>query len=201
MTTYSSVEAFYAADPRRLASGEADFGIWWLDETLWPYWRVSYVHATGEVYAAQHGGPGPGIVEVLGVVPPDEEHIGPRYDQFKRYYRTLARILEGWADHLGQRGSLAWVRERLAPYRREQKMERYTPGMRENPYDITTEANGQARLWVNEGQGSGPIQLDTSRFLYLGDTWTRWELHSTYFSRQEAEEARLGLEHDMEGPT
>jgi hypothetical protein len=110
-TTYRSLEEFYGANASRRASGEADYGVWWHGDSPWPCWRVSYVHTTGEVYAAQLGGEGK--VEILGVVPPDEEHIGPHHQPWERYYRTLDKILEGWAGHCGQPGGLAWVRERL----------------------------------------------------------------------------------------
>jgi len=110
VTTYRSLEEFYGANPARRASGEADYGVWWLGDSPRPHWRVSYVHATGEVYAAQLGGE----VEVLGVVPPDEEHIGALDQPWEPYYRTLDKILDGWAEHCGQPGGLAWVRERLA---------------------------------------------------------------------------------------
>lgn len=106
-TTYLRLDDFYHDDPRRCSSPEADYGVWWTEApTAWPRWRVSYVKQTGEVYAVQmeEGG----RVEVLAVVPPDPDKI---------YYRTLDHILEGWAEHCGELGSLAWVRERLAPYR------------------------------------------------------------------------------------
>ena len=99
MTTFPNIEAFYDADPRRRHSGEADFGIWWTNGPRWPNWRVSYIQATGEVYAVSAQGP----VEVLGTVPPDE---GPSY------YRTLDNLLDGWSDEFGR--PLSWVRERLS---------------------------------------------------------------------------------------
>ncbi|MDP2946149.1 MAG: hypothetical protein Q8N61_01690 [bacterium] len=112
MKTYANSEEFYHEDPRRRSSGEADYGVWWLaDERSRSHWRVSYVHATGEVYAVELGGAGP--VEVLGIVPPDEEHVGPHHRPWERYYRTLDKILEGWAEHCGQPGGLKWVKERL----------------------------------------------------------------------------------------
>ena len=102
--TYPSLEAFYAADERRRRSGEADFGIWWTDGAPWPRFRVSYVRATGEVYALMQGNGG--TVEVLGIVPPDEDVPEGLY------YRTLDRILAGWADQRPPR--LSWMRDRLA---------------------------------------------------------------------------------------
>lgn len=111
---YQSLSEFYAADPRRASSGEADYGCWWMADSPWPKFRVSYVRATGEVYALKLGDrplgdrPGEGRVEVLGVVPPDKgEH----------YYATLDRILDTWAEHCGSDlHGLSWVQERLALY-------------------------------------------------------------------------------------
>lgn len=100
MNTYPNIEAFYSEDEARRRSGESDYGVWWTNEQRWPTWRVSYVQATGEVYAVQLQGMG--RVEVLGVVPPDQEEI---------YYRTLDKLLAGWSEE-GAR-SISWVRERL----------------------------------------------------------------------------------------
>jgi len=97
--TYTSIEAFYADKPERAQSGEADYGVWWTAPGLsWPKWRVSYVHKTGEVYAVQLAGPG--LLKILGIVPPDTEGS---------YYQTLDRILEGWADAIHKPGSLIWI--------------------------------------------------------------------------------------------
>jgi hypothetical protein len=98
MNTFPNIEVFYDDDPRRRRSGESDYGVWWTDGARrWPNWRVSYIQATGEVYAKSVNGP----VEILGVVPPDPG---------QHYYRTLDKLLEGWSE-----GGLdlSWVRERL----------------------------------------------------------------------------------------
>ena len=100
LNTYPNIEAFYNDDPRRRLSGESDYGVWWTNGPRWPTWRVSYIQATGEVYAVE--GIQGGRVEVLGVVPPDEG----RY-----YYHTLDKLLDGWAEEAGR--PLSWVRERL----------------------------------------------------------------------------------------
>ncbi len=99
MTSYLNIEAFYDEDPRRRRSGEADYGVWWTNGKPWPYWRVSYVQTTGEVYAEEGQG---GRVVTLGVVPPDQDDI---------YYRTLNKVLDGWSEELVR--PLSWVRERL----------------------------------------------------------------------------------------
>jgi len=82
-----NIEEFYNEDPRRRASGEADYGVWWMNELPFPKHRVSYIQATGEVYSVQLV-PG-GAVDVLGQVKPDDSDL---------YYRTLDRILDGWPD-------------------------------------------------------------------------------------------------------
>ena len=105
MNTYPNIEAFYSENEARRRSGEADYGVWWHDGVRAEFWRVSYVQATGEVYAVNHHH---GWVEVLGIVEPDPEGS---------YYQTLDRLLEGWSEHCGKLNSLAWVREKLAPFK------------------------------------------------------------------------------------
>ena len=75
---------------------------------------MSYIQATGEVYAAEQWGPC--RVRVLGIVPPDPDER--RWDgspwEGKHYYRTLNQILDGWADPDITSHDLAWVEQRLA---------------------------------------------------------------------------------------
>jgi hypothetical protein len=120
---FPSIEAFYDARPERRTSGEADYGVQWQANGLrWPKWRVSYIQATGEIYAdRQSSGPErwAGTVRVLGVVPPDPGP-GPgaagslQWNHENRYYRTLDVILDGWADPDISGHDLAWVEQRLA---------------------------------------------------------------------------------------
>ena len=108
MNFYPSLEAFYSANEARRRSPEADYGVWWRDDRRSGYCRVSYVRATGEVYAVHIGGQEQ--VEVLGVVPPDpDDRVQVGYGRGLTYYRTLDRILEGWTDHCGSMGGLAWL--------------------------------------------------------------------------------------------
>lgn len=103
LKTYPNIEAFYSENEQRRHSGEADYGAWWTAPGLsWPKWRVSYIQKTGEVYAVQLKDGG--LVKVLGTVTPDDERI---------YYRTLDRILEGWAEAIHHPGSLVWVERKL----------------------------------------------------------------------------------------
>ena len=105
MKMFRDVEAYYSDNPRRRYSGEADYGVHWRLDGWESRWRVSYVHATGEVYAV-HQGSSIGPVFILGVVPPDVP-----YPQL--YHDTLERILDGWAEACPKPNSLTWVKARL----------------------------------------------------------------------------------------
>ena len=104
---FRDLESFYGAGVNRGGSQEFDYGVHWRQGTdTSDRWRVSYIQATGEVYARREYSP---LVVVLGVVPPDEAEGGP-------WYRTLERILDGWEHRCGKPGGLEWVRDRLAMY-------------------------------------------------------------------------------------
>lgn len=97
-SVFSSLAVFYAADPRRGRSPEVDFGCWWRAVGRDPTpWRLSWIEATGEIYAVRlqplHGDIGPVIV--FGV-------LGSR--------QLVDERLAGWTDHCGDPGSLSWVR-------------------------------------------------------------------------------------------
>ena len=107
---YPTLDEYYDADPRRRWSGEADYGVHWR-LAGWEYrWRVSYVQATGEVYAV-HQGSTIGPVFVLALVEPDVVNEG------STYYDTVDGILDGWAQQCGHPDSLRWVKDRLNVYR------------------------------------------------------------------------------------
>jgi len=89
---YPSLKDFYAADERRIGSGEVDFGVMWGEK--WPHYRVSWIEATGEVYAFEHG-PSAHVV-VLGYAA-TRNHVD--------------EALEGWYDHC--HGGVAWVEYQL----------------------------------------------------------------------------------------
>lgn len=111
-TFFDSLEEFYADDERRRTSGEADYGNYWTYTGWNGLWKVSYVHNTGEVYCNRYTSDGfeqTKPVEILGVVEPDEQ-----YDSFDIYYRTLDRILDGWAELEDQ--NIEFVRERIAAH-------------------------------------------------------------------------------------
>ena len=112
---YPSIEAFYSENEARRRSMETDYGVWWMDENPWPHYRISYVQATGEVYVIQTGDHNEAEGQVLGVVPSDPG--SQPYKTGESYYKTLAHILDGWAEHCGKPSGLDWVWERLAPFR------------------------------------------------------------------------------------
>jgi hypothetical protein len=116
-----NINEFYAADPRRRASEEVEYGTEWRDTnhlgSLW--WVVE----TGELYLVlqSHGvastllgflsasggsprwddtGTGRLDVEIVAVVPNRAE---------------VEALLEGWRGVVGSDDSLDWLRARLAP--------------------------------------------------------------------------------------
>lgn len=70
---YGPLEDFYSANEARRRSREVAYGVWWVNDRGAGHCRVSYVQATGEVYAVDL--PGEEFAEVLGVVPPDPEEF------------------------------------------------------------------------------------------------------------------------------
>ena len=100
MANYLSLGAFYAADRRRAVSRERDLGLWWRgDGPLSPTYRAGYVENTGELYLMQHEGTlGGGRVDVLG-----------RFTTFAE----VRRLVTGWEDVCGERGSIRWLLERV----------------------------------------------------------------------------------------
>jgi len=95
--------SFYAADPRRRTSEEAEYGALWRAEDAGgdDLWRLVLICDTGEL--------------VLMRVDP---YSGP--DTELRLLRVVGSpseadaLLEGWAEECGRPGSLSWLEERLA---------------------------------------------------------------------------------------
>lgn len=106
--TFERMQQWFEKNEERRTSGEADYGVHWHDGERGQTYRVSYVQATGEIYAVGNTAPVP-PVEVLGVVTPDADEEDGRNVP---YYRTLDTILDGWADAM-HTGGLDWVRRRL----------------------------------------------------------------------------------------
>lgn len=96
---FPGIGAFYAADLRRMHSPEIDFGVMWRMghvRASEPCWRVSWVEATGEVYATnQRRGTHASLI-VLGRVTGRE---------------SIEAALEGWANT--DDWSISWVEAAL----------------------------------------------------------------------------------------
>jgi hypothetical protein len=101
-SSYPSLESFYRADPRRVSSREQDVGLWWREELDGPLHRAAWIADTGELYLARLG--------------PDPQDAGERVEVLAREgdRERVALLLDGWRDHCGEPGSLAWLRERGA---------------------------------------------------------------------------------------
>lgn len=88
-------EDFYK-DEARKRSRELDFGVWWRDGRNYPVYRVTWVEATGEVYAIdQHED----RIEILGKVQTEA---------------AIEKVMDGWSGVCGLMNSLQWVRNRVA---------------------------------------------------------------------------------------
>jgi hypothetical protein len=97
----ASLAEFEAADPRRIGDRDhphLDFGNWWRDERQPRHCRVTWVEATGELISVA-GGRGEERVEVIGVI--ESEH-------------EVERRLRDWAHAAFGRGTIRWVRYRVA---------------------------------------------------------------------------------------
>ena len=55
--SYASLADFYGGDPRRIASGERDVGLYWRGDDGEPLHRAAWVEDTGELYLVRAGGP------------------------------------------------------------------------------------------------------------------------------------------------
>ncbi len=113
-TRYPSIDAFYA-DRGGERSGESDFGCWWTARgglSRGPFFRVSVVHETGDLYAINLT---TGEVELLGSWGADPNctgRLGLRHTEACAY-SVADRVLDGWAYREKSGMSLAWVRERI----------------------------------------------------------------------------------------
>lgn len=108
--TFHNVNLFYIARGGH-DSGECDFGVWWYDEghPKGPFYRVSVVHDTGDVYARNAWDES---VELLGTFEPN--CVDPRVAMHHSptcAYEQAERCFEGWAD--GGSKPLSWIIERL----------------------------------------------------------------------------------------
>lgn len=122
---YATIKDFYAEDERRAHSPELDFGVHWREggSTAWSEtYRVSYVEATGELYAFSNVRGEVELLATLELVPCAVccEALGAVAVACLGCGGTgnsrgpVDAALEGWADVCGTPDSLAWVRERVA---------------------------------------------------------------------------------------
>lgn len=133
--SYRNIEAFYTRFPAARRSPESDYGVWWKCPDG-KNWRVTYVHATGHVYAIQLGGttsffdsgldatvimagdkgPNEGPVVILGKIEPfpeEEEDRVRRSNRFRVAPPPIEGIIDGWAEKCGEQGSLEWIYDRI----------------------------------------------------------------------------------------
>lgn len=101
---------FYGGREDRERSPELDFGVWWWEGAApWgSQWRVSFVDATGELYAVESGGGSPAErrLRILGRFR-DRLHV--------------ELVLDGWAEVCGGPASLRWVEDRARMARAEER--------------------------------------------------------------------------------
>jgi hypothetical protein len=98
-----SLDHFYSEEPRRQRSRESDFGVQWREEAAGPRFRVSWIEATGELYALRQDPSH--MVELLGRVPRSGHPDPLRSDLI------VEAVLAGWEHRCGQPGSLRWARD------------------------------------------------------------------------------------------
>jgi hypothetical protein len=104
-TMVAGLRAFYAADPRRSASAERDFGLRWRSTTGATY-RAAWIADTEELYSVRHSGATESAeVAVLARVRAE----------------VLERVLAGWRRicESDQPGSYEWLVERATSARLE----------------------------------------------------------------------------------
>lgn len=109
MKMYRNIEAFYAARGGAL-SRECDYGVWWTAGAGHPFWRVSYVKDSGDVYAECSSPLVGDRVLLIGTVPPVETLDT---DVLAAWEKPLDELLDGWEHVCGNAFSLRWVQERL----------------------------------------------------------------------------------------
>jgi hypothetical protein len=113
-----NIREFYAASPVRRESEEVSFGAGWT-EHLDPSatYRISWVQQTGEVYTVREPHPGGGL-------------LAPVFDHYNIHQADVDELqveilavavlpdvtdaMTGWREHVAERDSLEWARDRLA---------------------------------------------------------------------------------------
>jgi hypothetical protein len=116
---YPGLDAYYDADQRRRRSNETDFGTTWRDGIATSaIWRLSWVEATGEVYAHELSPAGVVVVLATCLRRPVVEQLldDPQPDHaLARAWSTLQlpALPAGWSGFVALHGAGArWVAER-----------------------------------------------------------------------------------------
>ena len=137
-TQFPSIDALYDAFPEARHSTESDYGVWWKDDDG-GNWRVTYIHATGHLYAAYLGGTASKHAKFMGqtmLVVSAGSDRGPVVILGKTHPFTddrvgaadpMEEVLEGWAEVCGQQGSLSWVIDRINQSWDEHQVQRPHP--------------------------------------------------------------------------
>ncbi len=133
MNQFRNLDALYDAYPAARHSPESDYGVWWKDDDG-GNWRITFIHHTGQFYAAFSGGTvsgkttigdqevsyigiggGEGPVVILGIARPvmDDRMGAPD---------PCEKILEGWAEKCGEQGSLQWATDMIQEHQRLEGM-------------------------------------------------------------------------------
>jgi len=116
-TKTSFQDVFELYDQRGGAqSGECDFGVHWFttddgmgNHRRGPFFRVSVVHGTGDIYAVNQWTQ---TVELLSSLPANVSSCKPLSHGADCAYTLAERIFAGWAE--GGSKPLQWARDRLA---------------------------------------------------------------------------------------
>jgi hypothetical protein len=98
---FPSVSAFRAADPRRIGALEVDFGGPWRTAAFGPSYRAAWLPATGEL-----------VLIRLGALPAGATRVELIAQVAER--GTLAEMLSGWREAVGNLDSIRWLRARVA---------------------------------------------------------------------------------------
>lgn len=136
LRVFPDLRAFYGEHPDARHSVESDYGVWWRDDDG-GIWRVTYVHATGQVYALRtsrvgsisepvrigdelatmiSAGNDGGPVVILAQLEPWSDADEKRRDFGYRARQNpdpFERRIPRWADWCGAQGSLARLRAAL----------------------------------------------------------------------------------------
>lgn len=112
---FDSIDHYYNQRPDRRTSPEADYGSRWHDPSSIrsqygnPF-RVSYVQATGEIYACRSANStGTGLLIVLGIHQPDVPNTKAGV-----YYSSLDNLIAGWPETSRTPQGLRRLRNKLA---------------------------------------------------------------------------------------